>query len=375
LQDVSDLLPGQLTPMIWPTVNDAAPALAGPPTPAEEPRAPYAGPAVPVDVPMPYGPPIPASDIPTAYGFVWPVGDEDAYQQPDAQGQPGFRLVQDFIPGTRRGDRHMGVDLSNRQSGSEVRSIADGIVALVSDRSKGDPRHTGWGNMVVLAHKLPGGEVVYSLLAHLKDHSISVRPGDRVTAGQPIAKVGSTGHSEGPHLHLELRRYLNWNTLDLLPQGWQHMGFLNPLGFLSSHLVSFPDLPENHWAYPYVMPMVRMGVLPVSKLFAPDQSVTGSEFAGMLSRAFGSSAAESTFERPDNQPLPLASALTWLQDVLAPPQPQPGVDARNRNILVRSLERATGRKASDINRPLTRAEAAVLLKAALGADNREPAAK
>ena len=125
----------------------------------------------------------------------------------------------------------------------------------------------------------------------------------------------------------------------------------------------------------YVMPMVRMGVLPVSKLFAPDQSVTGSEFAGMLSRAFGSSAAESTFERPDNQPLPLASALTWLQDVLAPPQPQPGVDARNRNILVRSLERATGRKASDINRPLTRAEAAVLLKAALGADNREPAAK
>ncbi|MBI5837612.1 MAG: peptidoglycan DD-metalloendopeptidase family protein [Candidatus Eisenbacteria bacterium] len=371
LVDTSHLLPGQLTPMIWPTVG-VGEALAGPPTPADEPEQRYAGPPLPVDVAMPFGPPVPPSEIPTAYGFVWPVGDEDSYQEPDEKGNPGFRVVQGFIPGVRRGGRHMGVDLSNRQSGSVVRSIADGIVALVSDRSKGDPRHTGWGNMIVLAHKLPGGEVVYSLLAHLKDRSIRVRPGDRVTAGQPIAEVGSTGRSEGPHLHLEMRKYLNWNALDLLPEGWQHVGFMNPLGFLATHLVRFPDLPENHWAYPYAMPLVRMGVLSAGPSFVPEQPVTLGEFADMLSRAFGSDAPHLP-AHPGDGPVSLASAISYLQDALLPAQASAGADQRNRRILVKSLERATGRPATDFEHPLTRAEAAVLLKAALGADNREPA--
>jgi len=375
LVEVSRLLPGQSTPFIWPTVG-APSALAGPPTPAEEDLRPLAGPPLPDNIALPLGPPVPASGIPTAYGFVWPVGSEDAYQQPDEDGNPGFRVVRGFVPGARRGDRHMGVDLSNRQSGSLVRAIGDGIVALVSDRSQGNRTHTGWGNMVVLAHKLPGGEVVYSLLAHLKDRSIRVRAGDRVVAGQPIAEVGSTGHSDGPHLHLELRRYLNWDALDLLPQGWQHVGFLNPLGFLASHLISFPDLPANHWAYPYVMPLVRMGVLHAGPSFIPDQSVSVSEFGDMVNRAFGpqdAARSRAPVARRDDQPLTLSLALSWLQRAILPPQAPGDVDARNRRILMQSLQQATGRPAADLNRELTRAEAAVLLKAALGADNQEPA--
>jgi murein DD-endopeptidase MepM/ murein hydrolase activator NlpD len=36
---------------------------------------------------------------------------------------------------------------------------------------------------------------------------ILVRAGDAVTEGQPIAEVGNTGLSSGPHLHFEIRWY------------------------------------------------------------------------------------------------------------------------------------------------------------------------
>lgn len=40
------------------------------------------------------------------------------------------------------------------------------------------------------------------LLAHLRQDSLSVEAGDRVTAGQPIAEVGNTGNTSEPHLHI-----------------------------------------------------------------------------------------------------------------------------------------------------------------------------
>jgi murein DD-endopeptidase MepM/ murein hydrolase activator NlpD len=54
---------------------------------------------------------------------------------------------------------------------------------------------------VIVRHRL-GFESWY---AHLS--RISVSPGDRVVGGSRIGRVGSTGHSTGPHLHFEVRRY------------------------------------------------------------------------------------------------------------------------------------------------------------------------
>lgn len=55
------------------------------------------------------------------------------------------------------------------------------------------------GNHVIIQH---GGE--YSLYAHLKPGSVLVKPDDRVTRGQQIASVGSSGSSTEPHLHFQV---------------------------------------------------------------------------------------------------------------------------------------------------------------------------
>jgi hypothetical protein len=58
-----------------------------------------------------------------------------------------------------------------------------------------------WGNFLLL--RVAAG--MHVLLAHLKQNSLSVRAGEWVAAGQPLAACGSSGRSHEPHLHLHVQ--------------------------------------------------------------------------------------------------------------------------------------------------------------------------
>ncbi|MCX5789539.1 MAG: M23 family metallopeptidase [Elusimicrobia bacterium] len=94
--------------------------------------------------------------------------------------------------GRRWGRRHLGIDIAADQ-GVAVFACAPGRV-LFSGESKG-----GYGNVVILRHD----QATTSLYAH--NSELLVKEGDVVQAGQTIAKLGSTGRSTGPHIHLEIR--------------------------------------------------------------------------------------------------------------------------------------------------------------------------
>ncbi|HWG32802.1 MAG TPA: M23 family metallopeptidase [Gemmatimonadaceae bacterium] len=64
-----------------------------------------------------------------------------------------------------------------------------------------DPVGAYVGNCVVIDH----GNSEYSAMMHMQPGSITVKVGDRVTAGQVIGKLGSSGDASGPHLHYQLQ--------------------------------------------------------------------------------------------------------------------------------------------------------------------------
>lgn len=125
--------------------------------------------------------------------YVWPFrrGDYIAPTSPFGQRRSPF---QDHY------SSHTGVDLLGVWH-AQVVSIADGIIVTHyvppdGDRWKGHPIY---GGMLLVRHD-DGSEALY---AHLSE--TYVHEGNRVKAGKLLARQGSTGHSQGEHLHLELR--------------------------------------------------------------------------------------------------------------------------------------------------------------------------
>jgi len=125
----------------------------------------------------------------------------------------GFGWRIDPIDHVRR--FHNGIDIGAYYE--PVYAAADGTVIATISSS------TGYGNLVVIRHD---NLELSTLYAHLSEYY--VKPEDKVVAGQPIAKSGSTGRSTGPHLHFEVRNGLadNYRAYKLLQA-------LNPLDWLS----------------------------------------------------------------------------------------------------------------------------------------------
>ncbi|MBP1582194.1 MAG: peptidoglycan DD-metalloendopeptidase family protein [Oscillospiraceae bacterium] len=123
---------------------------------------------------------------------------------------PGFNTISSYY-GWRwnKTDYHTGIDITG--SGVNKATIVAANSGTVAKVNTSYVPGKGYGIYVIIDH---GGGCV-SLYGHCS--SVLVSEGQKVVKGTPIAKVGSTGWSTGPHLHFEVR------------ESGQHV---NPLGYL-----------------------------------------------------------------------------------------------------------------------------------------------
>jgi len=183
-------------------------------------------------------------DLSSRWGWsgTWlvPVGDPYMIPAPGPDGGTEYRIIRGVSgpSGTDRG--HQGADLSNGNGGGEVRAAGNGLVVQVG----GKGWNHGYGRHVVVAHQLAGGDLVYSVYAHLAPGSVTVHKGELVSAGRVLGKVGMTGRATSPHLHFEVRRpgdpYARW----------ENAGVVDPMEFLAGHLAMEP--PDTSWSRPYL---------------------------------------------------------------------------------------------------------------------------
>lgn len=121
---------------------------------------------------------------------------------------------------------HNGVDLWGAAGTIYIEAFHDGRVihAGPSKRRKADGSVGGFGYHVIIRHQI-NGKSYTSCYAHLKEGSIKVKVGQKVTAGTVLGVMGTTGDSTGKHLH--------WEIWQGKTHGWSAdgKGFLSPLDF------------------------------------------------------------------------------------------------------------------------------------------------
>ena len=115
-------------------------------------------------------------------GFIYPVPS-------------GYRTITTGI-NYSSGQYHGAVDFGcGGINGQPVYAVADGIVVTAQNLT------SSYGTYVIIAHY----NGLYTLYAHGQRGSLRVSSGQKVSQGQQIMNVGSTGNSTGPHLHFEVR--------------------------------------------------------------------------------------------------------------------------------------------------------------------------
>lgn len=114
----------------------------------------------------------------------WPVPDSDRITS-----SYGYRTHP--VTG-KKSSMHNGIDIGAPQ-GTKIVAAADGVVILAE-------YYGTYGNTVMIDH---GGGVV-TLYGHIRNGGIKVKKDQKVSKGDKIAEVGSTGRATGPHLHFSV---------------------------------------------------------------------------------------------------------------------------------------------------------------------------
>lgn len=131
--------------------------------------------------------------VPEVDGFQWPCGAANGAMTYDAQ---AFGVYNEYRSGHHTGMDINGIGGEDTDVGMPVRAAGRGLVVY-----SGVPGER-WGNVVVLAHRLPGTtRIVQTLYAHLNERKVS--QGQNVSRGQEIGTIGTAGGHYLGHLHFE----------------------------------------------------------------------------------------------------------------------------------------------------------------------------
>jgi murein DD-endopeptidase MepM/ murein hydrolase activator NlpD len=127
-------------------------------------------------------------------------------------------------PVTKAPKHHNGTDIWSPHEPCWIEAPYD---AVVVEARKSTAAGGGFGNFVTLSHKINGEDYV-TVYAHMQDDSLKVTPGQKITAGTPLGKMGTTGMSTGKHLHWELQKAKKyaWNATGL--------NFIEPVAFFNA---------------------------------------------------------------------------------------------------------------------------------------------
>ncbi|MFJ5729354.1 M23 family metallopeptidase [Streptomyces paradoxus] len=127
--------------------------------------------------------------------------------------------------------------------GAPILAVADATVVRARDRQRDHLSRTSLPGLLYLM--LPEGMVrevagvsrilgnhlvldlgdgIFAAYAHLQRGSLTVREGDRVQAGQPVARCGNSGNSSEPHLHFQLMDGPDPDAARGVPFTWQGIG-------------------------------------------------------------------------------------------------------------------------------------------------------
>lgn len=162
--------------------------------------------------PVVLGPPLRGGHWAAVYHPAWERGHRRVIYAVAGRAVIPGRFAIDWIrldAGGQQADGDPDVVANWYGDGAEVLAVADAVVAAVrddvaeSETLSGHPDHPledATGNYVVLDL---GGER-YAFYEHLKPGSVRFAAGERVRRGEPIAALGFTGHSTGPHLHFHV---------------------------------------------------------------------------------------------------------------------------------------------------------------------------
>jgi hypothetical protein len=123
--------------------------------------------------------------------------------------------------------KHTGLDVFSENGNTKVFAAAAGIVVAKCQPGRACPgyssnnRNHNLQGVMILAHRLADGQIVYSLYGHLGSVDANLAPGQTVTMGQVLGTIGGGGHR---HVHFEVKSSAVLHNPQVPPEGGGPIG-------------------------------------------------------------------------------------------------------------------------------------------------------